>query len=75
MKFENALVALRKGYKVCRKTSINRLNGVYYKMDKEGHIRSYSTQTSKETFFAVWNTYSVEATDWQVYDEVKHDKD
>lgn len=35
MKFENAIVAMRKGYKVCRKKNLNRMNGIYLMINKK----------------------------------------
>lgn len=73
MRFENALVALRKGYKVCRRCSINRLNGVYFSMEN-GSIDSFAMADNKKGFFSGFSKGSIEASDWRLY-EVKHDKD
>lgn len=74
MRFENAMVALRQGYKICRQKNVNRLNGIYYKMT-DGHIKSYSISNNAPGWCIAFSLNSVEAEDWQVYEEVKRDKD
>lgn len=74
MRFENALVALRQGYKVCRKTSYNRMNGIYYKMDKDT-INSYSMMNNKQSHYVIFSLNHVLANDWTVYKGCENDKD
>lgn len=79
MRFENALVALRKGYKVCRKKNLNRLNGIYYKLS-DGTISSYTMSGDRQTLFVSFVLQSVLAEDWVLYEGrknyegFKHDK-
>lgn len=72
MRFENAMVALRQGYKVCRQKNVNRLNGIYYKM-KDGHIDSYSIIGNYKGDCIGFSLNSIEADDWMVYKETKRE--
>ena len=70
MNFENALVAMRKGFKVIRKKSLSRLNGVYYTLEN-GVL--YTTpccdcgfRRKKEVVVSLSGS-SILADDWTVY--------
>lgn len=68
MKFENAMVAMRKGYKVQRKQNKERLNGVCFFI-KDGVMYSEQTHelSSKVVFVMNYvNQNALMAEDWEV---------
>ena len=71
MKFENAIVAMRKGFKVCRQKNLNRLNGVYYMINKKtgelevGQMRTGTVR--REPDCVQIDHKNITAEDWIVY--------
>lgn len=74
MRFEEAMIAMRQGHKVCRQRNVNRLNGVYYKM-VDGHVKTFSVMNDAPGFCIAVSVSNLDAEDWQIYERVGHDKD
>lgn len=72
MLFENAIIMMRKGYKVCRKKNLNRMNGIYLMINKKtgelevGQIHSNVVRRSPDIIcLDVWN---IIADDWMLFE-------
>ena len=66
MNFENAIVAMRKGYKVQRESSKGRLNGVclYMKNNKIFAEQTHEMSQHKITELLALNASQLLASDW-----------
>ena len=69
MRFENAICAMRKGYKVQRKSCMNRMNAVRLFM-KDGKIyteQTHELSARKVEELAAINARMIMAEDWVAY--------